>query len=132
LVVEDDDDTRRWLQRALKREGWEAREAANGREALECLARAPVDVILLDLIMPEMDGFEFLAERRKHKALAKIPVIVVTAADLSEDDRRRLNGGVLHVLQKSAQTRDQLLGELRELVVQCLPGEIRLESAEDG
>jgi hypothetical protein len=59
-------------------------------------------------------------------------VIVVTAADLSEDDRRRLNGSVLRVLQKSAQTRDQLLGELRELVVQCLPDEIRLESAEDG
>jgi signal transduction histidine kinase/CheY-like chemotaxis protein len=132
LIVEDDDDTRRWLQGALKREGWEVREAADGREALECLARAPVDVILLDLMMPEMDGFEFLAERRKHKALAKIPVIVVTAADLSEDDRCRLNGGVLHVLQKSAQTRDQLLGELRELVMECLPGEIRLESAEAG
>jgi adenylate cyclase len=81
--------------------------------------------------MPEMDGFEFLAERRRHEALAKIPVIVVTAADLSEDDRRRLNGGVLRVLQKSAQTRDQLLGELRELVAQCLPEEARLESAED-
>jgi adenylate cyclase len=90
-----------------------------------------VNVILLDLMMPEMDGFEFLAERRKNKALARIPVIVVTAADLSEDDRRRLNGGVLHVLQKSAQTRDQLLGELRELVAQCLPDEVRLESADD-
>ena len=59
-------------------------------------------------------------------------MIVVTAADLTEDDRRRLNGGVLHVLQKSAQTRDQLLGELRELVAQCLPGQIQLESADDG
>jgi CheY-like chemotaxis protein len=81
--------------------------------------------------MPEMDGFEFLAERRKNRALARIPVIVVTAADLSEDDRRRLNGGVLHVLQKSAQTRDQLLSELSELVAQCLPDEVRLESADD-
>jgi PAS domain S-box-containing protein len=130
LIVEDDEDTRRWLHRALEREGWEVSDAANGRKALEWLAKAPVDVILLDLMMPEMDGFEFLAERRKNKALDKIPVIVVTAADLTEDDRRRLNGGVLHVLQKSAQTRDQLLGELRELVVQCLP-EIRLESAGD-
>jgi hypothetical protein len=59
-------------------------------------------------------------------------MIVVTTADFSADDRRRLNGGVLRALQKSAQTRDQLLGELRELVVQCLPDEIRLESAEDG
>jgi CheY-like chemotaxis protein len=91
-----------------------------------------VNLILLDLMMPEMDGFEFLAERRKSKALDRIPVIVVTAADLSEDDRCRLNGGVLHVLQKSAQTRDQLLGELRDLVAQCLPAEVRLESAQDG
>jgi CheY-like chemotaxis protein len=131
LIVEDDEDTRHWLHRALEREGWEVAEAADGRQALACLAKAPVNVILLDLMMPEMDGFEFLAERRKNKALAKIPVIVVTAADLSEDDRRRLNGGVLHVLQKSAQTRDQLLGELRDLVAQCLPGEVRLESADD-
>jgi PAS domain S-box-containing protein len=131
LIVEDDEDTRGWLHRALEREGWEVSEAANGKKALETLAKAPVDVILLDLMMPEMDGFEFLAERRKHKALARIPVIVVTAADLTEDDRRRLNGGVLHVLQKSAQTRDQLLGELRDLVAQCLPDEVRLESADD-
>jgi PAS domain S-box-containing protein len=131
LIVEDDEDTRRWLHHALEREGWEVSETANGKEALESLAKAPVNVILLDLMMPEMDGFEFLAERRKNKALARIPVIVVTAADLSEDDRRRLNGGVLHVLQKSAQTRDQLLGELRELVAQCLPDEVRLESADD-
>jgi len=58
-------------------------------------------------------------------------VIVVTAADITDDDRRRLNGGVLHVLQKSAQTRDQLLNELRELVAQCLPDKVRLESADD-
>jgi adenylate cyclase len=131
LIVEDDEDTRRWLHRALERVGWEVNEAANGKEALDALNQAPVNVILLDLMMPEMDGFEFLAERRKSKALAKIPVIVVTAADLSQDDRRRLNGGVLQVLQKSAQTRDQLLGELRDLVAQCLPDETRLESAED-
>jgi PAS domain S-box-containing protein len=131
LIVEDDEDTRRWLHRALEREGWEVSEAANGRKALECLAKAPVNVILLDLMMPEMDGFEFLAERRKSEALHKIPVIVVTAADLTDDDRRRLNGGVLHVLQKSAQTRDQLLGELRGLVAQCLPKQVQLEGADD-
>jgi PAS domain S-box-containing protein len=132
LVVEDDQDTRRWLHHALEREGWEVREATNGREALACLADATVDVILLDLMMPEMDGFEFLAERRKSAALSRIPVIVVTAAELSESDRRRLNGGVLQVLQKSAQTRDQLLAELRELVARCLPGHVQLESAGDG
>ena len=131
LVVEDVEDTRRWLHHALEREGWQVREATNGREALQALAEAPVDVILLDLMMPEMDGFEFLAERRKNQSLFRIPVIVVTAADLTEDDRRRLNGGVLHVLQKSTLTRDQLLGELRELVAQSLPDHVQLESADD-
>jgi PAS domain S-box-containing protein len=131
LVVEDVEDTRRWLHHALEREGWQVREATNGKEALEALAEAPVDVILLDLMMPEMDGFEFLAERRKNQSLFRIPVIVVTAADLTEDDRRRLNGGVLHVLQKSTLTRDQLLGELRELVAQSLPDHVQLESADD-
>jgi CheY-like chemotaxis protein len=131
LVVEDDEDTRRWLHHALEREGWQVSEATNGREALESLANGPVDVILLDLMMPEMDGFEFLAERRKNQALFRIPVIVVTAADLTEDDRRCLNGGVLHVLQKSSLTRDQLLGELRDLVAQSLPGRVQLESADD-
>jgi CheY-like chemotaxis protein len=131
LIVEDDPDMRRWLHHALEREGWQVSEAVNGRKALAALAEQPVNVILLDLMMPEMDGFEFLAERRKSPALSRIPVIVVTAADLSEDDRQRLNGGVLHVLQKEAQTRDQLLGELRELVARCLPAQIQLESAED-
>jgi PAS domain S-box-containing protein len=131
LVVEDAEDTRRWLHHALEREGWQVREATNGREALQALAETPVDVILLDLMMPEMDGFEFLAERRKNPSLFRIPVIVVTAADLTEDDRRRLNGGVLHVLQKSSLTRDQLLGELRELVAQSLPDHVQLESADD-
>jgi PAS domain S-box-containing protein len=131
LVVEDDEDTRRWLHHALEREGWQVSEATNGREALECLGEAPVDVILLDLMMPEMDGFEFLAERRKSQTLFRIPVIVVTAADLTEDDRRRLNGGVLQILQKSGLTRDQLLGELRELAAQSLPDHVQLESADD-
>ena len=131
LIVEDDEDTRRWLHHALEREGWQVSEAKNGREALECLGEARVDVILLDLMMPEMDGFEFLAERRKNQTLFRIPVIVVTAADLTEDDRRRLNGGVLQILQKSALTRDQLLGEVRELVAQSLPDHVQLESADD-
>ena len=99
LIVEDDADTRRWLHRALEREGWQVSEAAERQGGAGVPApRRRSNVILLDLMMPEMDGFEFLAERRKDAALCRIPVIVVTAADLTEDDRRRLNGGVLHVL----------------------------------
>ena len=76
-------------------------------------------------MMPDMDGFEFLAELRKGHGWHDIPVIVVTAADLSESDRGRLNGGVERVLQKAAMDGDQLLDELRELVTQYVGSEDR-------
>jgi len=116
LVVEDDMDTRRWLARALEGEGWQVTEAENGRVALERLAETPPDLILLDLMMPEMDGFEFLAELRSNSTVREVPVVVITAADLSEADRERLNGGVERVLQKSAYAPDALLREVHTLV----------------
>jgi adenylate cyclase len=72
--------------------------------------------------MPEMDGFEFLVELRKNSAFRAIPVVVVTAATLSEEDHRRLNGGVERVLTKSTFSRDQLLEELRQLVMRHVLG----------
>ena len=79
------------------------------------------DLILLDLLMPEMDGFEFLAELRAEPAGQGIPVVVVTAADLTEDDHRRLNGGVERILLKQAYSREELLEVLRELVGRAVP-----------
>jgi len=73
-------------------------------------------VVLLDLMMPEMDGFEFVAEFRRHAAWRAIPIVVITARDLSRDDRERLNGYVEKILQKGAHDRDQLLAEVRDLV----------------
>ena len=73
-------------------------------------------MILLDLMMPEMDGFEFVAEFRRHEAWRAIPIVVVTAKDLSQEDRERLNGHVQKILQKGTHGRDQLLAEVRELV----------------
>jgi CheY-like chemotaxis protein len=66
--------------------------------------------------MPEMDGFEFLAKLRQTPTMRHIPVVVVTAADLSEEDHRRLKGGVERVLLKAAYSRDELLAELRDLI----------------
>jgi CheY-like chemotaxis protein len=70
------------------------------------------DAILLDLMMPEMDGFEFLAELRRHATWRDIPVLVLTAKDLTDEDRRRLNGEVERVMQKGAYDRDELLREV--------------------
>ena len=97
-------------------------EAENGRVALERLTQALPDLIILDLIMPEMDGFEFLIELRKQPAFKTVPVVVVTAATLSEEDHRRLNGGVERVLAKTAFSRNELLEELRELVARYVLG----------
>jgi PAS domain S-box-containing protein len=118
LVVEDDPDMRRRLHNMLSEEGWQVDEAENGRIALNRLSDAQPNLILLDLMMPEMDGFEFLAELRNNKQRQAIPVVVVTGADLSEADHRHLNGGVEKVLSKSAYSREELFEEVRALVAQ--------------
>ena len=116
LIVEDDESTRLQWRRILSAEGCQVDEAENGRNALKRLVGAPPDLIILDLIMPEMDGFEFLVELRKQPAFKTLPVVVVTAATLSEEDHRRLNGGVERVLAKTAFSPDELLEEVRKMV----------------
>ena len=116
LVVEDDAATREMMRRTLERAGWTLAEAENGRVALERVARSRPEVILLDLMMPEMDGFEFLEELRKNEAWRDIPVVVVTAKDLTETDRRRLNGYVQKILQKGPHTREELVREILSVV----------------
>jgi CheY-like chemotaxis protein len=116
LVVEDDPVMRDMLRRRLEKEGWKVIEAENGRVALERMTERQPDLILLDLMMPEMDGFQFLDEIRKHEGWHAIPVIVITAKELGAQDRQRLNGSVEKILQKGAYSREDLIGEVRDLV----------------
>jgi CheY-like chemotaxis protein len=116
LVVDDDAGVRQLLRRMLEPEGYTVVEAENGRAALDRLRAVAPSVVVLDLMMPEMDGFEFVAEFRRHEAWRTIPIVVVTAKDLSREDRERLNGYVQKILQKGAHGRDELLAEVRELV----------------
>jgi GAF domain-containing protein/DNA-binding response OmpR family regulator len=116
LVVDDDATLRQLLRRMLEPEGYTVVEAENGRVALDRLRGVAPSVVLLDLMMPEMDGFEFVAEFRHHEAWRAIPIVVITARDLSRDDRERLNGYVEKILQKGAHGRDELLAEVRDLV----------------
>src|SRR5262249_16852032 len=74
-------------------------------------ARRP-DVIVLDLLMPELNGFEFLAALRRDPAWRGIPVVVLTSMDLTAEDRQVLNGSVERIIQKGAWERDQILGEI--------------------
>jgi len=116
LVVEDDPNTREMLRRTLQKDGWQVAEAANGRLGLEQLASNVPALILLDLMMPEMDGFEFLEALRKQPEYRDITVLVLTAKDITEEDRRLLNGGVERIIQKSDATPAELLGLVRELL----------------
>ncbi|MBV9470981.1 MAG: response regulator [Abitibacteriaceae bacterium] len=115
LVVEDDATTRQMVRRILEKEDWPVAEAENGRVALERVAERVPGLILLDLNMPEMDGFQFVEELHKHEAWRSIPVVVVTAKDITLDDRRRLNGYVQQILQKGAYSGEELLNQVRAL-----------------
>jgi PAS domain S-box-containing protein len=116
LIVEDDPATRELLRRGLEREGCAVLEAGNGRRGLERLRERRPGLILLDLMMPEMDGFEFVAALRQHEEWRTIPVVVVTAKDLSQAERLRLQGNVERVITKGACSREELLRQVHEFV----------------
>ncbi len=113
LVVEDDDDTREMMVRTLGNDGWTVRAAANGRLALDRVRESMPELILLDLMMPEMDGFELIAHLRENEAWRSIPVVVLTAKDITPEDHLRLQGNVRKVFRKASFSRDELIEEIR-------------------
>ena len=112
LVVEDDDDIRELLTRVLRKQGLQVAEAHNGYQALDYIAEVKPALIVLDLMMPEMDGFTFLHELRKHADWEDIPVVVVTAKDLSQEDRLRLSGNVEALIEKGDFDQAALLSKI--------------------
>ncbi len=120
LVVEDQPEQREIMRRMLEQAGWAVTEAENGRVALERIAESPPELIVLDLMMPERDGFEFLETLRRQGGRNAIPIVVVTAKDLDAEDRERLNGYVRYIVQKGAYGRDELLRELGDRIADCL------------
>jgi adenylate cyclase len=116
LLVDDDKDQRERLRGWLEGEQWAVQETANGREALTRLQAEKPDVILLDLMMPEMDGFAVVAALQKEPRWRDIPVIVITARDLDAKDRERLNSGVQSVLVKETFRPAELVERIRRLV----------------
>jgi len=109
LLVEDDQPTREMMARTLEKSDWTVSEAGNGREALERLAQHKPRLILLDLMLPVMDGFDFLLEMRTKPEWQDIPVIVLTAKDLTDEDRRVLSGRVEQIVEKGACAHDQVV-----------------------
>jgi CheY-like chemotaxis protein len=132
LVVDDDDGVRTLFRRVLDEDGWSVAEAANGVEALEHVRRRRPNIVLLDLMMPVMDGFDFLAEFRSRTEWAAVPVIVVTAKDLTDEDRSLLAGGVERIVEKGALTPDELLGHVRSLVGRSTEPDSGVDCPSDG
>ena len=122
LIVEDDTSSREVLRRLIQKEGCVVYEAENGRVGLERVAQTQPGLILLDLMMPEMDGFEFIRQLRQQDAWRSIPLVVLTAKEISNEERMWLNGGVTKVLQKSPSNFEKLLPEVGELVMASLNG----------
>ncbi len=136
LIVEDDAVIREMMRRMLEDEGWAVVEAENGRSALDVIRTRTPELILLDLMMPEMDGFQFIHEVRQAQNLEwkDIPIVVVTAKDLSQEDRSQLNGYVEKIIQKGGQvhTRETLMGEIRSMVAAYIQPASARTGSEDG
>lgn len=121
LVVEDDATNRGALCRVLKREGWQVMEAADGGSALKMMELERPALILLDLIMPEINGFDFLSRIGQNGRWGDIPIIVLTAKELSRDESKRLEKGVDFLFQKGAYTRSELVEKIRSLTAKSRP-----------
>jgi len=116
LVVDDEAGTRELLKEMLESDGYIPVLAANGKEALEALSRISVSAMLLDLIMPEMDGFELLLRMKEDPGLRNIPVLVLTAKDLTDNEIEMLRHETIGLFQKGHEWKKKLLADLRRAV----------------
>ncbi|MBV8588786.1 MAG: response regulator [Acetobacteraceae bacterium] len=108
-------DARARLRTTLERGGWAVIEAENGREALEQIAGQRPELVLLDLLMPEMDGFGFLQELHVHPEWRDIPVLVLTAKDITSQERQCLEEQAARVFQKGSISLRELAGEVQRV-----------------
>jgi threonine synthase len=117
IIVDDTPDARRLIMRILQSQGdYTLFEATNGREAIEMAQREIPDLIILDLMMPETDGFAVLDSLKQNSQTADIPVIVVTAKELTEEEKNRLKGRVHTLMQKGEFMGDDLADEVKALL----------------
>ncbi len=117
VIVEDTTEARRLIRRILQSQGnFTILEATNGREGLELIQRELPDLIILDLMMPEMDGFTVIEALRAKQETATIPVIVATAKELTPDEKNRLGGQIQSLMQKGDFLNDEFLEEVKTLI----------------
>jgi signal transduction histidine kinase/DNA-binding response OmpR family regulator len=116
LIIEDDEPSRQLLHRLLDRDGWDIVEAVNSREGLEKVAIAAPSLIVLDLMTPEMDGFEFVARLRSQEQYRSIPIVVLTAMELTAGEKAQLSEHVTRIAHKASTNWTSLMSELTSIV----------------
>jgi signal transduction histidine kinase/DNA-binding response OmpR family regulator len=133
LLVEDDPQLRALLARLLSDAGWAVAEADTGPTAIECASTHQLDMIILDLMLPGMDGIQVIDALRAMPAGQDIPIVVITAKDLTASERNHLNSSVEHILQKGDYRIDDLLDTVYALMLSHLQNQHQehLEAAHD-
>lgn len=121
LVVDDNVQAVKLVAELLEREGYQALRAYGGAEAIRAAREARPDLVVLDLMMPGVSGFEVARALRASEHTARIPILVLTAKDLTPEERARLNGAVSAILRKSEFSHDDLLAELRRAIAARKP-----------
>jgi threonine synthase len=117
VIVDDEPDARRLIRRILQTQGdYTLFEAGNGREAVELVNQEIPNLIILDLMLPELDGFSVMDELQKKPETAEIPIIVVTAKELTQNEKLRLQGHIQKLMQKGDFLTDELLDEVKSLL----------------
>jgi len=116
MVVDDEPANRNWLMRILEPAGFEVIEASGGREAIELAKARPPDLVLLDLMMPEVTGFDVVEALRADPKTSQTPIMILTARHLTEADKRHLNGHVSTILSRGSVGAADLLGLLKQVV----------------
>jgi CheY-like chemotaxis protein len=124
LVVDDDPLTLDLLQTTLHSAGYKTQTALSGKAALDTLAHTPVSGMLLDLVMPEMDGFEVLKHMKHDAALKDIPVIILTAKSLTEEDVALLKSQAQALFQKNGTWKDELMATLEKVIGERNPNDL--------
>jgi len=116
LIVEDDKFLRELMSRKLREEGYEVLEAIDGDAGLKKMKKEKPDLVLLDLILPEIDGFEVLAAKKEDPEIAKIPVIILSNLGQREDVEKGLSLGAIDYLIKASFTPGEIVKKVKNIL----------------
>ncbi|MGA7932446.1 MAG: response regulator [Kovacikia sp.] len=119
LLLQEDSTTRQMVQRLLEKEGWHVAIAETPRSALDLVEQLQPELVLLDLMPPNMKGLEFIARIRQHKVFYSLPIVVITTKEMSREERLWLNGYIETLFQHEGYSHERFLTEVRQLITTC-------------